>query len=371
MFNCIIEKINVLNNFKKVQAIAEKNPIIPISSNVLIETNKNTIVKSATNFEVGIIVKSKANIIEEGKIVVDAKKVYEIIKEMPDGEISIRSKDAGWVEINYNNKIIFNITGLSEEEFPSVKVDDDINFLKVNKKIFNDLIKKTIYATSNDVTRDVLRGILVERNDSILRMVATDGHRLALSEKSISKEEIEIEERIIIPKKGAREIKRLIEESIKEENIKFGFGKKNLLVKGEEETIIIRLIEGDFPDYKKVIPNNNKNKIIIKTDDLKESLNRLAFIIDEEIKAVKFIIKNGLLIIKSKRAGFWDAVEEREIDHIGDEIEIGLNIRYLLDVINIVNDKSVVLEFLDEKTPIIIKEKENQESLAVIMPMIL
>lgn len=370
--NCYFERKNIINSLKKIQAVAEKNPIIPIASNMLIEAKKKAVVLSATNFEVGIIIKHSAEVNEEGRIVVDARKIYEIVKEMPDGKIYIVKKGQGRIEISYDSKIVFKIDGLSEEEFPQIEIDSKINFAEINKKNIYELIKNTIYATSDDKTRDTLRGILVEKQRKGLRMVATDGHRLALADRIFSGgEETAIKRSVLVPRKGAIEINRLIEELGKEEKIKIGFGEKSMVVKGKEETVVIRLIEGEFPNYKKAIPLNNKNKVFIKTKDLIESLRRVALIIDEEIRAVKMNIKEGVLIFSSKKAGFGEAREEKEIKYSGEEIEVGLNSRYVLDVLNTIEGEEVYLEILDGKTPILIKERDKDYNIAVIMPMII
>ena len=368
----IIEKKPFLNELRKIQEITEKNPIIPIASCVQIEAKKKSLIISATNFEVGLIIEQKAKVEREGKIVIDARKVYEIIKEMPEGDICLNKKDTGWIEISHNHKIVFNVPGLSEEEFPPIETEEKIKFLNINAKNVFELIKGTIYATSEDKTRDSLRGILVEKQKKGIRMVATDGHRLALADRVfLMDEEQVIQKSVIIPKRGAREIKRLIEEKEKEESVKIGVGDKSLVIKGEEETIVIRLIEGEFPNYKKVIPTNNKNHVVIKTRELEGSLRRVALLAEEETKSVRFTIGSGIITISAKSIGLGDAREERPTEYIGEEIEFGLNSKYILDVLNTIEGEEVEMEILDGKTPVLIKEKGKECTIAVIMPMIL
>jgi len=366
----IIEKKSFLNELRKIQEVAEKNPIIPIVSCVQIEAKKKSLIISATNFEVGLIIEQKAKVNREGKIVIDARKVYEIIKEMPEGEICLNKKDTGWIEISHNHKIVFNVPGLSEEEFPPIETEEGIKFFTINAKNVFELIKGTIYAISEDKTRDSLRGILVEKQKKGIRMVATDGHRLALADRVFSMDEEQIiQKSVIIPKRGAREIKRLLEE--KEESVKIGVGDKSLVIKGGEETVVIRLIEGEFPNYKKVIPTNNNNRVVIKTRELEESLRRVSLLAEEETKLVRFTIKSGTIAVSAKSIGFGDAREEKHIEYIGEDIEIGLNSRYVLDVLSTIEGEEVELEILDGKTPVLIKEKGKDCTIAVIMPMIL
>ncbi len=370
--NFYINKIDIVNCLKKIQGVTEKSSITPITSNVLIEAKKNTVTISATNFEVGVIVNREARVNKEGRVVVDARKTYEILKEMPEGEVSIIEKDSGWVEISSGRKIVFNVTGLSAEEFPNVEIESKVKFSEINAKNIYELIKNTIYATSDDKTRETLGGILVERQEKGLRMVATDGHRLALADRAFSGEEDKaIQRSVIIPQNGAKEIKRLIEELDKEKKIRVGLGEKGVVIKAKEETIVVRLIEGEFPNYKKVIPLNNKNRVETRTRGLEESLRRVALVTEEDTKVAKFEVKAGGLTILSKKVGLGDVREEMGVDYSGEDMEVGLNIRYVLDVLGAIESEEVVLEMMDGKTPVLVKGKGKDHTIAVIMPMVL
>ena len=369
-FHCTRE--DLVNSLKKIQGIVEKNPVIPIASNLLLEAKKDTLIFRATNFEVGIIVENKIPIVKDGEIIIDAQKFFEIVREMPDGEISLTRKDDGWLEIKHGGRILFNLAVLADEQYPPVKPDSKIQFVEIEAGHLAELIQKTVYACSDDRTRDVLRGILLEKNNSILRMVATDGHRLALAEREILKDDsVTIERGTIIPRKGAREIKRLAQELKDKDTVEVGFGEKNITVRKGEETLIIRLIEGDFPDYKRVIPQKNAKKLLVKEEDLMESLKRVMLITEEETKAVKFLAKKGVLTILSKKIGTGDVREEVEVDYEGEEIEFGLNGRYVMDVLSALEGEKISLEVEDSSTPVLIKEFNNDEVLAVVMPMML
>jgi DNA polymerase-3 subunit beta len=362
----------LLTSLKKIQGIVEKNPVIPIASNLLLQAKKGEIVLSATNFEVGIIVKSSVSVSAEGEIIVDAQKFFEIIREMPDGAISVVKKDAGWIAISYGNSILFNLAVLSEEHYPPIVTDTKVTNIEIEAKNIAELIQRTVYACSDDRTRDALRGILIEKHNGLLRMVATDGHRLACAERTVLKgENNEIPSGIIIPKKGAKEIKRLAQELDEKEGLEVGFGEKNITIKKGEETLIVRLIEGDFPDYKRVIPESTTKKIILTTKDIIESLKRVTLVAEEETRAVKFSIHDGLLVISSKKIGTGDAREERPVEYRGEDIEFGLNSKYLLDVVTALDGEEISLEVQDNKTPVLIKEKDSESTIAVIMPMIL
>ena len=365
--NFSIERSVFLNLLKKVQGITEKNPIIPMSSNVLIESEKKKIIMQATNLEVGIIIEGNANVEKKGKAVLDARKTYEIVREMPEGDVYVSRKETGWMEIK-QEKIIFNIAGQSDEEFPQIERGEEVEFLEMEAESVLYLVKNTLYATSDDITRGVLRGVLVEREGGVVRLVATDGHRLAMAE--VKAPGGEAKGAVIIPEKGAREIKRLTEET-SEKEIKVGFGERSVVVKTPEETLVVRLMEGDFPDYKRVVPKGNKNVLVMRTQDLMETVKRVALLAEDETKIVRFDLKKGRMIVSSSKAGQGEAREEKAVDYEGEEIVFGLNSRYVVDVLNTKGGGDVMIELLDGKTPVLMREKGNEGTIAVIMPMIL
>src|SRR4030042_3530071 len=270
-----IDKLNLSESLKKFQGILEKNPVVPIASSLLLEAKDNEIIMSATNFEVGIIVQKNLSVMENGKIVVDGQKFSEIVNQMPEGEIYIERKDDGWIAIKHGKNITFNLAVLSDEKIPPIKVDDKVRYGEIEAHVLSELIKKTIYAVSDDRTRDVLRGILIEGEKNTVKMVATDGHRLALVEKDcVFDKNVELKKGIIVPKRGAKEIRRLAQELKEETILKMGFSEKNITIMEGGETLIIRLIEGEFPDYKIAIPKDNKIQIIVKIKELIDSLKR-------------------------------------------------------------------------------------------------
>ena len=367
-----IERECILGGLKKIQGVAEKSSVVPLASSLLIEAEEKRIVIRATNFEVGIITEHDANVKRKGKAVIDARKVFEIFKELPAGESHIEKKENGWIEISHEKNILFNISGVEEEEFPKVEIEEKMNFSEVCAKGILELIRSTIYATSYDRTRGALMGILVEKKEGTIRMVATDGHRLALAEREILKgESFDLKKNVVIPERGAREIKRMVEEMEENEKVKIGFGEKSVVFKTEEETLVIRLIDADFPNYSKVIPEGIKKKVFLKRKEMVESLRRVELVAEEETKAVKLSFKEGKLDITSRKIGFGDAREEVGIEYEGEPIEIGLNGKYIMDVLNALDDEEVFFGINDEKTPMIVKGKSKENILAVVMPIAL
>lgn len=367
-----IERETILKGLRKIQGIVEKSSIVPLSSGLLLEAKEKTITIRATNFEVGMITEHVATVKKKGTVVVDARKMFEIFKELPTGKSYVKKKDSGWIEISHDKNICFNISGVAEEEFPKVEIEEKTTFSDVYASGVLDLIRSTIYATSTDRTRGALMGILMEKRGGTIRMVATDGHRLALAEREMVKEEsYELKKNVVIPERGAREIKRMVEEMGGNEKVRIGFGDKSVALKTDEETLVIRLIDAEFPNYSKVIPEKSKERATLRRTEAIESLRRVGLVADEETKAVKLSFQMGKLEISSKKVGLGDAREEMDIDYQGEGIGMGLNGKYMMDILQAMNGEEVVFGMNDERTPVLVKEKGNENVMAVIMPIAL
>src|SRR6266516_1211043 len=320
-----IDKDTFLKALQKVQGIVERRNTMPILSNVLIEASAERIHITATDLEVGMRSSYPTEVVKEGKITVSAKKIYEIIKELSDEKILFSTKDNDWVEIRCG-KAHFNIVGLSSDEFPYFpKVNDD-SFVKP----------------------------LDESDKNILRMVATDGHRLSIIEReltgTISKE---LGKGIIFPKKGIFDLKKMTEEE--EEEIFLGFMDNNAVIKKGNTVVVMRLVDGEFPDYTKVVPQNNDRIVKARREQLLHSLRRMAILSSEKFKGIKFDIKAGTMEISSSNPELGEAREEVEIDYAGEPLTSRFNARYLIDVLSVLGEPEVELLLRDELSPAIMR----------------
>ena len=248
-----IAKETFLKGLHLVQSIVEKRNTMPILANVLIRTASNNIEIVATDLEVGIKETAEADIKSEGEITLSARKLFEIVKEIPGDRLSLKKKENNWVEI-WAGKSVFNMVGIDPEDFPSFPTYDDVDFMTFDAAVLKGMVEKTVIAVSGDETRYNLNGVFFEAvGENSIRMVSTDGHRLAVVESSIDGQKVTVSEKgHIIPRKGMQEFKKLIEEA--DGTVLLGFQENRAILKVGEVVAIARLIEGEFPDYKPVLP---------------------------------------------------------------------------------------------------------------------
>jgi len=366
-----IDKDTFLRALQKVQGIVEKRNTMPILSNVLIEATATAIFITATDLEVGMKSSYATSVVKEGKITVSAKKIFEIIKEMPDEEIIFSTKENDWVEIRCG-KAHFNIVGLSPEEFPYFPKINEDRFVKLTSSIIREMIDKTSFAICHDETKYNLNGVFVkaeeQNNRQILRMVATDGHRLSIAEKEFSGIiDNELQKGIILPKKGVFELKKMTEEE--EGDIKICFLDNSAVVKKGNTFVVMRLVDGEFPDYTRVMPVNNDKIIRINREGFFHSLRRMSILSSEKFKGIKFDIKSGSMEISASNPELGEAREELDITYTGEPLTVRFNARYLIDVLTVLDDEFVELDLRDELSPAILRPADSVDFRSVIMPM--
>ena len=364
-----ISRNEFLEGLAKVQGIVEKKHTMPILANVLIETKNDKIIITATDLEVGIKSSYNATILEEGKITISAKKLYEIIKELPDKEIIFNTKNNFWVEIKCS-KSIFNIVGLSPDEFPKFPVVETSSI--INKTNLSEMIDKTLFSISHDETKFNLTGIYIklnqEDNINYLVFVSTDGHRLSMiKRKSDNILEEKYKEGFILPKKGIVEIKKLLE--IMNDDISIGICDNNFSINNNDTTLIMRMVDGEFPDYKRVIPDKGNNSAIIDKNSFLHALKRISILSSEKSKGVKIKIKRDFLTLTSSNPELGDAKEEMQIVYEGDEISIGFNAKYIIDILQVINTNNIILNLKDNISPGRINPEGDENHISVIMPM--
>ncbi len=367
-----IDKEVFLKSLQRIQGIVEKRTSMPILSNVLIEASDSALHVTATDLEVGMKSTYPAEVVKPGKITIGAKKLYEIVKELPNQEIIFSTKDNDWVEIRCG-KVQFNIVGLSPEEFPYFPAVKEENLFEIESSMLKGMIEKTSFAICNDETKYNLNGLFTKvetaaSGDQILKMVATDGHRLSIATGSFKGNAgSELLKGVILPKKGIYEMKKITDED--NGTLMFGFMDNSAVIKRGDSYMVMRLVDGEFPDYNRVVPVANDRVITINKEVFTHSVRRMAILSSEKFKGIMLEISATNIKISSSNPELGDAMEEIDVIYGGEPFSVRFNARYLLDVLGVAETESVDMKFKDELSPSIIVPEKSDSFLAVIMPM--
>ncbi|MFW2330750.1 MAG: DNA polymerase III subunit beta [Nitrospinota bacterium] len=359
-----INRNDFFKGLQRVQSISTTRGTMPILANILIKASGEKVSIFATNLEIGLKGEYEAQVVEEGAITVSAKKVHDIVRELPTGEILVKESD-GRLRLSYGNSR-FNLATLPSADYPSFLDFKESNFIKLKSKLLADMIRKTSYAISKDETRRTLTGALLEIDPKSTKMVATDGHRLGLVERAGSFK-VTDNIKIIVARKAIEELSKLILES--DGDIEFLAHDNYIIFKIENQYMSAKLIEGAFPNYDQVIPKEHTAEVNISKEAFYYTLRRVSTLADEKSHMVKLTFHNDKLSFMSEGGGIGEARDELEIKYSGERIEIGLNSNYLLDLLNAIDGDEVKIKISDLLGPLLIESESDEKSIGIIMPM--
>jgi DNA polymerase-3 subunit beta len=368
-----IEKAELQKGLGRIQAIVEKRNSMPILANVLLEASKKgkkaQIQLSATDLEVGIRGSHDAEVEVAGGVTASAKKLFEIVRELPDETVQIATTENQYLDIRCA-RARFVLAGTSADEYPTLPGFTPGRTVRIQAAVLSDMIERTMYATSLDETRYNLNGVYFEvlSDTGKIRMVATDGHRLSYADRSVGLELEGLASGVIIPRKGLAELKRLVDEDDADE-VELAFEGNNGLARKGEVTLVMRLIEGEFPNYRQVIPKSASHRLTVPTDPLRHALRRVAILSAERSRAVRFQVGAGKLTMSSSNPELGEAQEELDIDYSGPALSVGFNAGYLQEALAATRAKEVAVAFQDEMSPIQVRPTDDDDTLAIIMPM--
>jgi DNA polymerase-3 subunit beta len=342
----------------------------------LLQTGQDSVILTATDLETAIQGNVAAVVTVQGEVSLSARKLFEIVRELPDSEIHLTTRENNWVTLTCD-KSIFNIAGIDPEEFPPLPNFRDEDFRPFPTGEIAEMIDKTVYAASMEESRYNLNGVFlksvkIEDRPSV-RMVATDGHRLALVEK-VGLEFSNLEKGIIIPRKGLLEIKRLIadggpKEGEKEDVVYLALSENNFVAKKGRTVVLTRLIEGQFPDYESVIPTTNDKKIRLSRERFMACLKRISTMVSEKGEGVVLEIQKGSMAVSSSSHDFGDAREDVNVDYTGEGLVIGFNARYFMDALSALGTEDLLLELRDNATAGLLRPIGAEGHLSLVMPM--
>ncbi|MBP7835914.1 MAG: DNA polymerase III subunit beta [Candidatus Omnitrophica bacterium] len=345
-----VEKDVLLAGIQTVQNVITSKATLPILSNILIETQQNNLRLTATDLDIGISCVIPVDIQEQGAITLPAKRFSDIIKELPAHAVSITTKKNN--QINIETELCqFKIMGLAREEFPKLPEFKDKEVIKIDQSLLKHILNLTAFAVSVDETRYVLNGILFKINKNTLTLVATDGKRLAIAEKKLNYTP-EKDLSIIVPIKTVQELNRNLKD---EGELSLILGSNQVLFDLGGVVVISRLIEGEFPDYKQVIPPACENKVRLGREEFLLAVRRAALLSTPDYQAVKMEVFKNKLVISKSTPDVGESREELTVAYTGKELAIGFNPGYLIDVLKNLHEDMVELELTDSEKPGVIR----------------
>jgi DNA polymerase-3 subunit beta len=357
----------LLSALQKTQSVVEKKNTVQILSNILCSVQDQQLSISATDLEVGIKIALPLETGSDGKVTIPAKQLLDIVKELPSKTIQVQKKENHWVEI-VCGKSKFNVVSLSAESFPPLPLFEEKNYTAAKSSALKGMIDRTAFAVSTDATRYHLNGVFFEPlENNLFRMTACDGHRLSFEDQEVFQKTMDLKRGIIIPRKGLMELRKVLDEV--GETIDLSFEKGNLFARSPGIFLSVRLIEGEYPNYRMAIPQTVDRLVHIHREELNSALKRVALLANEKSKSVKLSFQTQNLIITSSNPDKGEAREELPIEYQGDPIEIGFNAEYLLDYLSVIDVGVLDFQFKDKMSSGILRESGKQHHTYVVMPM--
>jgi DNA polymerase-3 subunit beta len=362
-----ISKEQMIQGLQSVQNIVSTRTTLPVLSNVLLRAEGNRLDLTATDLDISISSGVEANVAEPGAVTIPAKKLFGIVKELPAPQIELEVDDKHVCRITAGASF-YRINGLAAEEFPAFPKVAENRSITLPQEKLKSLLRKTSFAISTDESRFVLNGIFMSLKDHKITLVATDGRRLALAEEDVDLE-TNSQGECIVPSKAIAELSRLVGTQ-NDIELKFTDNQAAFTLKGSNgfSTVIIsKLIDGNYPNYRQVIPNETKERISLVREELLSALRRAEIMTSEKSNSVKLSFGKNRVEITANTPDVGEARESIAINYKGPEIAIAFNPAYLMDPLKALDNDEVYLELIDELSPGVVKI--NGPFLYVIMPM--
>jgi len=359
-----IERTAFLGPLQRIQGIVGTRTAMPILANCVIEAGEAGIEVVATNLEIGVRDRAPAEVAEPGSVCVAARKLYEVVKALPE-EIPVEAAmEEGRLKLRAG-RTTAHLLGMDPAEFPALPEIPDGDGMTFAAATLAGCLAQTAFAMSTDITRQTLGGVLFAHDgEGHLEVVATDGHRLACRRLAMA---APAAFREIVPRKAVAEIRRLVEEGDGE--VTLTFADKHAVLRRGDLTLITRLIEGRYPEYQRAIPATCKNLVVVDRDTLAQACRRVAILANDKTNQVEVEVSDDRLVIVAHNPELGDAREEMEAQLEGDGVRIAFNARYLLDILGGMEVEAVRIEMNDGASPSLFSEGESSDYRCVLMPM--
>lgn len=358
-----IPKDSLLDGLAKTVPITEKKSTLPILSHVLIDAKDSRLILTATDLEVGLKISYDCDVKDPGLVAVPSKKIFEIVRELGAGTVSVELLDTGRLKV-VSGESKFELAGMDPSDYPAWASLEDVEKVSVPAEKLVYMIDKTMFASLVDESRFNLNGILFEQNEDKTRMVATDGHRLAMIDGDVG---LTLSSKVLIPRKNLMEVRRILEGVSGE--VSLGFEPKNVVIETDRFTMTARLIDGDYPDYRKVIPEAGESKVVVDRLQFVQMLKRVSVLTSEMNKGIDMEVRPGQIELRATHPDLGTAKDILEVDYQGEEFGTIVNPAYLIEALGVVETDTISLEYRNEKSPLVITPVPAKGYFNLVMPM--
>jgi DNA polymerase-3 subunit beta len=372
---CTITKKKLVKYLSHADTIASSKTTIPVLSNILLDVQDDNISILSSNLETGIMITDSISVQDQGALAVNGRKLLSIVRELPDDDVLIETDEHNRLTVQSAStkiKAQFTIAGVSKDEFPEVKAQPDDEYIKLNADAFRDMIRKVIFSISSDENKYALTGIFLQKDNDGVNMVATDGKRLSLVTRrgdslGVSLDDFEIpHDGVIVPRIVFSE---LMKYSFEEDSLEVGFSKNQIFFKYDNIRLASNLIEGKYPDYKKIIPVDRVNSLSADKVLFAQAIKRVSVLVDESYNQIKLSISPESLTLSSQNPTLGGAVEEIPISYEGEDVDIALNYIYLIDCLKEIDSDKIFIDFENAERVITVKGGDEKDYINLIMPM--
>ncbi|MFO7715373.1 DNA polymerase III subunit beta [Desulfosarcina sp.] len=366
-----INKFQIVNVLAKVQGLTGRRSNLSITENILIRVEAGGIHLTATDLETGFEGFYPAAVAEEGTVAVSSKKLFEIMREFPSEDVLIHEIENRWIEIG-QDKVQYHIVGMNAEDFPETPHITDVIFFPIDASILEKMIERTtIISAAGDEKRAHINGVLIERiqeeDGCRLKFVSTDGSRLNAADYLFPIDQsVILNEGVLVPKKGLNEVAKFLDI---EGPVQVGIKDNNFIVKKEMETIIIRMLEGEFPKYEDILKKGNDHLISLNKIKFGKMLKRMSILATDNYKGAVFTFNENKLVVTATNPDYGESKEETEIEFYGEPIEAAFNPKFFLDALSVIDEENVILNIVDGSHPCVIEGNNDKTFIGVIMPM--
>src|SRR5262245_8582589 len=358
-----VDRDGFFRALQMVSSIVEPRQTLPILANVLLDAREDVLRLTATDLEVAARISVPATITVPGSVTISARKLVDIVKELPSLPLSVKVQENAWVALRCGGAS-YKLVGLGPEDFPAFAESATASWIAIDGKVLHEMLTQTTFAISHDESRYALNGVLFAFRDRELRLVATDGHRLAVAVRSLPTGGGSMSG--IVPRKAVQEVLRVVGSG---EAVEVALGDNQFMLRMPNVMLIARLIEGTFPNYEQVVPKTHPHRLVLARSGLASAVRRVSVLSEERTKPTKFMLAPGMLKLTAYSPDFGEAEEQVEIQYTGEEMTIGFNSRYVLDALGAQEAEQIVLEVKDGLSPGVIKSVDDDGCLCVIMPM--